>query len=197
MSGSLLFGGPEILDDHRQKQSDTGRYHQADETIQIGEQRGLLVQKRVQLVLRSMGRLDGRITGMDKGTGHLLEPRLISRVYRSQMLGQDTLVKLRPLGEHRIGKGDAKTAALVAKQVGEAASLVVFLWRQIRISDLGNRNDQKSEAEPLQHSSPGENAVIGMQIELSEVPHRHRQEKESDADQPFRADDRGKAHDKR
>jgi hypothetical protein len=48
------------------------------------------------------------------------------------------LMKLRALRQHGIGKCDAKAAALVAKQICQAASLVILLRRKIGISNLGD-----------------------------------------------------------
>ena len=57
MSGSLFLGRPEIFDDHRQNQSGTGRHDQANETIEVGKQRSLLIQNGVKLCLGPVGRL--------------------------------------------------------------------------------------------------------------------------------------------
>ena len=40
------------------------------------------------------------------------------------MLSENALMKLRALRQHGIGKCDAKAAALVAKQICQAASLI-------------------------------------------------------------------------
>ena len=52
---------------------------------------------------------------MPEGIRHLLQPFVISRVVGSQVLRQNALMKLDALGQHGVGKGDAKTAALVSE----------------------------------------------------------------------------------
>ena len=115
MRRSLFPGRPEIFDDHRQNQSGTGRHDQANETIEVGKQRSLLIQNGVKLCLGPVGRLNRGIPGMHKSAGDMLQPFVISRVIRSQMLRKDTLMKLRALSQHGVGKRDAKTAALIAE----------------------------------------------------------------------------------
>src|ERR1700722_3964300 len=115
MSGSLFLRRPEILDQHCQNQSRTSGNHQADETIKVGKQRGLLIQKGIKLCLRPVGRLDGRGPGMNKSDSHVLQPFVISRVVRSQLLRKNTLMQLCALSQHGVSKRDAKTAALVTE----------------------------------------------------------------------------------
>ena len=64
MSGGRLPGGSEVLDYRSQKQPDAGGHNQTDETVEVGEQRSLLIQNRVELALRTIRRFDGRIAGM-------------------------------------------------------------------------------------------------------------------------------------
>ena len=59
------------------------------------------------------------------------------------MLREDTLMKLATLRQHCVGERDAETAALVAKQIREAAGPIILLKRKIGIGHLGNRDDQK------------------------------------------------------
>jgi hypothetical protein len=114
MSGSLFLGRPKILDNHSQNQSCGGRHDQADKTIKVGKQRSLLIQNGIKLCLGPAGRLDRGIPGMHKGVCYMLQPFVISRIVRSQMLRKDTLMELRALSQHGVGERDAETAALIA-----------------------------------------------------------------------------------
>src|SRR5271165_5704902 len=60
----LFLRRTEVLDSERQRDSDAGRHNQSNKAIQIGEQRSLLIQYRVELALRTIRCFDGRITGM-------------------------------------------------------------------------------------------------------------------------------------
>jgi hypothetical protein len=48
-------------------------------------------------------------------------------------------MKLHASRQYHISKGDTETAAFVAKQISEAARLIIFLQRKIRIGNLGDR----------------------------------------------------------
>ena len=78
---------------------------------------------------------------MNEGAGDLLQPIAIDRAVGSQMLRENTLMKLATLRQHGVGERDAETAPLVAKQVREAAGLIILLKRKIGIGNLGNRDD--------------------------------------------------------
>jgi hypothetical protein len=52
-------------------------------------------------------------------------------------------MKLHALRQYHISKRDTENPALVAKQISEAARLIIFLQRKIRIGNLGDRNDKK------------------------------------------------------
>src|SRR5215475_970990 len=84
----------EILDCRGQDQSSTGGYNQTEKTIEVGEQRSLLSENAVKLALRPVCRLDCGISSMNEGAGDLLQPIAIDRAVGSQMLREDTLMKL-------------------------------------------------------------------------------------------------------
>src|SRR5271166_6346178 len=64
MRRCLFLRRTEVLDSERQRDSDAGRHNQSNKAVQIGEQRSLLIQYRVELALRTIRCFEGRITGM-------------------------------------------------------------------------------------------------------------------------------------
>ena len=139
----------EILDRHGQNQPGAGRHDQPGETVEVGQQRGLPGEHAVELALRPVGRLQGRMPGVHESAGRLLQPIAIERAIRGEMLRKDALVKLRALGQHGVGERDAETAAFVAKQIRQAARLIVLLRRQIRIGDLRDGDDYRGLADRI------------------------------------------------
>src|SRR6516165_8934263 len=130
----------------------------------------MLSEDAVKLALRPVCRLDCGISGVDEGAGDLLQPIAIDRGIGSQMLREDTLMKLGTLRQHGVGKGDAETTALVAKQIREAAGLIILLKRKIGIGNLGNRNDQEPQPKSLQHARACKGPVVPLQREMTQVP---------------------------
>src|SRR5580704_5240524 len=116
-----------------------------------------------------------RIRSGESGAGKLSrqrrQPFPVGRVIRSSMGDQNGLVILRPPSKKGCNKRNPETPALVAEQIGQARSLVVFILGEIRVGELTHWNKQWRDAQPLDGASECYVPVVRAQIKASEVPH--------------------------
>src|SRR5580700_1449407 len=93
------------------------------------------------------------------------------------------MMTLRSAGEHSGYEGDTKAGTLISKQVREARSFVVFVFRQERIGERAHWNEERRDAQSLQSASHREVAIVGAEIEAREAPHGHRKNAVADSDE--------------
>src|SRR5580692_12897119 len=108
-----------------------------------------------------------RIRAGESAVGELPRQRSqslpVGRIIRSSMGDQNGLVILRPPSKKGGNKRNPETPALIAEQIGQARSLVVFILGEIRIRQLTHGNKEWRDTQPLGSASQCDVPVIRTQ----------------------------------
>src|SRR6202008_2999136 len=81
---------------------------------------------------------------------------------------------------------DAETATPVAGEIGQAGTLVVLAWRQVRIGKHADRHKQEGIAEALESPCQCIVRVVWLQRKTAVVQHGKRDYGEAEGNQPSR-----------
>src|SRR5580700_2496086 len=88
------------------------------------------------------------------------QPLPVGGIIRSSMGDQNGTVVLRPSSEKGCNKRNPETPALVAEQIGQARSLVVFILGEIRVRKLTHGNKEWCDPQSLDSAGEGYVPVI-------------------------------------
>ena len=102
------------------------------------------------------------------------KPLPVGTVKRGGVCHQNGLVILRSPRKQGRDERNPEAPALVAEQIGQARSLVVFILGQIGVRKLTHGNKERSDPQPLDSARNRYMPVIRSQIKAGEVPHRER-----------------------
>src|ERR1700732_2225415 len=109
-----------------------------------------------------------RICGGESAAGKLprqrRQPLPIGRIVRSGMGDQNGLMILRPSSKKSGNKRNPETPALVAEQIGQARSLVVFILGEIRVRELTHGNKEWCDPQSLDSAGGCYVPIIRAQI---------------------------------
>ena len=98
--------------------------------------------------------------------------------------------------EHRGDKCNAEAPAPVTAEVRQARALVVLVFWQIRICELGYRDEHESVAEALKGACKREVRIVSLSSKSAVVPHRECCDRETRTQKAFGTNTRNDSHHK-
>src|SRR5262249_29524414 len=152
MARSSRRGASDVLNEQHQRDCSQRQQAQEPELIEEGEQRCLLLHRRIDKRLSARKGVFWRQTGGAEFPREASQRRGGRRAVGRGAAAEPASMQLHAPGEHRRDEGDSEAAAQISEQVDQTRSPVVFLRRQVRVGGQIERDKYERYTEPQDHA---------------------------------------------